>query len=326
MLRLLPRWTDPPNPNDGSRRVRHGEPVNGQLVFDAASWTEAVASDASWAEASWSEASWAEASWSEASWTEASWYEASWAEASWADASWTEATASEATDARVGNAGPAAQAAGVPRSGDSSRRPALSPNGGCRAPTRRRTLRRRPCSRFLRTSVTGRREENGKAAMRVSLRSRVGSGDHRAPEEVLFSTTRHPARHDARAARRREPVADRARLHGARVRRARRRSRCRSSTGCPDTTNWFGVRRPRVRAAAIAQLFMVRTPRNQSYHTTIVFLVPAALILPPQQLAAARARRAHPGVAEVPLPLAACRRSTSRTSRSRSWRRGGRPS
>ena len=34
----------------------------------------------------------------------------------------------------------------------------------------------------------------------------------------------------------------------------------------------------------VAQLFMVRTPSNQSYHTTIVFLVPAALILPPQQL------------------------------------------
>jgi diguanylate cyclase (GGDEF)-like protein/putative nucleotidyltransferase with HDIG domain len=34
-------------------------------------------------------------------------------------------------------------------------------------------------------------------------------------------------------------------------------------------------------AAALAQLFVVRTPRDQSYHTAIVFLVPAALILPP---------------------------------------------
>jgi hypothetical protein len=33
--------------------------------------------------------------------------------------------------------------------------------------------------------------------------------------------------------------------------------------------------------AAIAQLFVVRTPRNQSYHTTIVFLIPAAMLLPP---------------------------------------------
>jgi diguanylate cyclase (GGDEF)-like protein/putative nucleotidyltransferase with HDIG domain len=34
--------------------------------------------------------------------------------------------------------------------------------------------------------------------------------------------------------------------------------------------------------AAIAQLFVVITPRNQSYHTTIVFLIPAAMLLPPE--------------------------------------------
>ncbi|HSS81048.1 MAG TPA: diguanylate cyclase [Gaiellaceae bacterium] len=34
--------------------------------------------------------------------------------------------------------------------------------------------------------------------------------------------------------------------------------------------------------AAVAQLFVVRTPRNQSYHTTIVFLIPAAMLLPPE--------------------------------------------
>jgi diguanylate cyclase (GGDEF)-like protein/putative nucleotidyltransferase with HDIG domain len=33
-------------------------------------------------------------------------------------------------------------------------------------------------------------------------------------------------------------------------------------------------------AAAIAQLFMVRTPRDQSYHTSIVFVMPAVLLLP----------------------------------------------
>ena len=37
-------------------------------------------------------------------------------------------------------------------------------------------------------------------------------------------------------------------------------------------------------AAAIAQIFVVITPRNQSYHTTIVFLIPAALLLPPELL------------------------------------------
>jgi diguanylate cyclase (GGDEF)-like protein/putative nucleotidyltransferase with HDIG domain len=38
-------------------------------------------------------------------------------------------------------------------------------------------------------------------------------------------------------------------------------------------------------AAALAQLFVVRTPRNQSYHTTIVFLIPAVMLLPPELVA-----------------------------------------
>jgi diguanylate cyclase (GGDEF)-like protein/putative nucleotidyltransferase with HDIG domain len=37
-------------------------------------------------------------------------------------------------------------------------------------------------------------------------------------------------------------------------------------------------------AAALAQVFVVITPRNQSYHTTIVFLIAAALLLPPELL------------------------------------------
>jgi hypothetical protein len=37
--------------------------------------------------------------------------------------------------------------------------------------------------------------------------------------------------------------------------------------------------------AAVAQLFVVRTPRDQSYHTTIVFLIPAAILLPPELVA-----------------------------------------
>jgi diguanylate cyclase (GGDEF)-like protein/putative nucleotidyltransferase with HDIG domain len=37
--------------------------------------------------------------------------------------------------------------------------------------------------------------------------------------------------------------------------------------------------------AAIARLFVVRTPNDQAYHTDIVFLIPAALMLPPELLA-----------------------------------------
>jgi hypothetical protein len=52
----------------------------------------------------------------------------------------------------------------------------------------------------------------------------------------------------------------------------------------PDTRGWptFLVL---ATCAAIAQLFVVRTPRDQSYHTTIVFLIPAALLLPPELVA-----------------------------------------
>jgi diguanylate cyclase (GGDEF)-like protein/putative nucleotidyltransferase with HDIG domain len=38
-------------------------------------------------------------------------------------------------------------------------------------------------------------------------------------------------------------------------------------------------------AAAVAQLFVVRTPRNQAYHTTVVFLLPAVMLLPPELVA-----------------------------------------
>jgi diguanylate cyclase (GGDEF)-like protein/putative nucleotidyltransferase with HDIG domain len=52
----------------------------------------------------------------------------------------------------------------------------------------------------------------------------------------------------------------------------------------PDTHGWptFFVL---AGCAAVAQLFVVRTPRDQSYHTTIVFLIPAAILLPPELVA-----------------------------------------
>jgi serine protease AprX len=77
----------PPNPNLALNgfvvRDRSGEPV-----FDAASWSDAAKTSASWDAASWSDASWSDASWSDASWSDASWDAASWSDASWSDASW----------------------------------------------------------------------------------------------------------------------------------------------------------------------------------------------------------------------------------------------
>src|SRR6266540_3218223 len=52
----------------------------------------------------------------------------------------------------------------------------------------------------------------------------------------------------------------------------------------PQTSGWptfFVI----ASCAAIAQLFVVRTPRDQSYHTSIVFLIAAALLLPPELVA-----------------------------------------
>jgi diguanylate cyclase (GGDEF)-like protein/putative nucleotidyltransferase with HDIG domain len=50
-----------------------------------------------------------------------------------------------------------------------------------------------------------------------------------------------------------------------------------------DTTDWtaFFIL---ASAAAVARLFAVRTPADQTYHADIAFLIPAALILPPQLL------------------------------------------
>jgi diguanylate cyclase (GGDEF)-like protein/putative nucleotidyltransferase with HDIG domain len=51
-----------------------------------------------------------------------------------------------------------------------------------------------------------------------------------------------------------------------------------------DTEGWFTFL-VLASCAAVAQLFVVRTPRDQSYHTTIVFLIPGVLLLPPELIA-----------------------------------------
>ena len=80
----------PPTPNFALNRFLVSG--SGSLSFDAASWAEVVAGNASWADASWADASWADASWSAASWADASWADASWADASWADAAFAQAS------------------------------------------------------------------------------------------------------------------------------------------------------------------------------------------------------------------------------------------
>jgi serine protease AprX len=98
----------PPSPNLALNRFLVSG--SGSLSFDAASWAEMVAGNASWADASWADASWADASWSAASWADASWADASWADASWADAAFAQASwADSATED-----GAEGEAAGTP--------------------------------------------------------------------------------------------------------------------------------------------------------------------------------------------------------------------
>jgi diguanylate cyclase (GGDEF)-like protein/putative nucleotidyltransferase with HDIG domain len=104
-----------------------------------------------------------------------------------------------------------------------------------------------------------------------------------APDEVRYATTGNPldTMHEPREG---ETLSTVARAYMALVFVGAAAVTLPFLDRLPGTTNWYGFA-VLASAAAIAQLFMVRTPNNQSYHTTIVFLVPAALILPPQQLA-----------------------------------------
>ena len=76
-------------------------------------------------------------------------------------------------------------------------------------------------------------------------------------------------------------------------------------------------------AAAVAQLFAFHTIRNQVFHTTPLFFIAGVMLLPPQLLILL------PLISHVPDWLRKryawyIQTFNSSTSRSRSWRRGGR--
>ena len=157
---------DPPNPNAGLTAFVTANPANGQLVFDSASWTEAVDERRLVGRG---ELGRGELGRGELGRGELGRGELDRGELDRGELGRRQLDRGDRPPSKERGA-PAAQAAGVPRSGDSSRCPALSPNGGCRAPTRRRTFRRTTGLSIPADLRQGRREENGKAAMRVSLR------------------------------------------------------------------------------------------------------------------------------------------------------------
>ena len=104
-----------------------------------------------------------------------------------------------------------------------------------------------------------------------------------APDEVLFATAGTPLEtmHERRDGEQLSPVA---RAYMMLVIGGALAVTLPFIDRLPSTSSWFAFA-VLASAAAVGQLFRVLTTSSQSYHTTIVFLVPAALILPPQQLA-----------------------------------------
>ena len=307
------RVWNPPNPNAALNQFVAPAADGSGLVFDTASWANVAMADASWAQASWAQASWATASWANASWAQASWANASWASASWAR---------PPGHRPPGRARPGPTPPGPPPPGpqcllglgrlrgqrrgrdERHRRGHLRERARrARHPPRRLAKQHaspglRPGAHALRVNG-GRPSNGGGSPPRWSLRfgygsaaaPRVGVGespdggprpgirdDERCPEHSAGRSRR------ARTARRALPVPAREGLP-LRDRDPRRRGRG-GAVRAPlvDTDGWLTFLVLAV-SAAVAQLFVVGTPRDQSYHTTIVFLIPGVLLLPPELIA-----------------------------------------
>jgi serine protease AprX len=83
-----------PNPNAALNQfLKPG--VDGQLVFDAVSWSDVSWNDVSWDAVSWSDVSWSDVSWDAVSWSDVSWTDVSWTDVSWSDVSWEDNAAGE---------------------------------------------------------------------------------------------------------------------------------------------------------------------------------------------------------------------------------------
>ena len=143
------------------------------------------------------------------------------------------------------------------------------------------------------------------------------------PDEVLFATTGTPldTMHERRDG---ESLSKVARAYMLLVFVAAAAVTLPFLERLPGSTSWYGFA-VLAAGAAIAQLFMVRTPRNQSYHTTIVFLVAGRADPAARAVALIALVVAHSGMAEVPLPLVHPDVQHLQTSRSPSWQRGARP-
>jgi serine protease AprX len=78
-----------PNPNKGLERFVTTA-IDGSVLFDTMSWSNAAKTDKAWNTLSWTDQSWSDQSWSDQAWTAMSWTDMSWTDMSWTDMSWTD--------------------------------------------------------------------------------------------------------------------------------------------------------------------------------------------------------------------------------------------
>jgi serine protease AprX len=84
-------------PNLALNQFVKTDPLTGQKVFDAVSWSNVSWSNVSWSNVSWSNVSWSNVSWSNVSWSNVSWSNVSWSNVSWSNHSTEDNAEGEAT-------------------------------------------------------------------------------------------------------------------------------------------------------------------------------------------------------------------------------------
>ena len=186
---------------------------------------------------------------------------------------WTEATDRRVGDAATGTGGASRRRPPIGSIRHGARQ--LSPNGGCRAPTPYGVRSVEPPGSAIPADLRQGAERGERQGSDEGSRSDsrlCDASDHRARTR---SCSRRPGHRSTRCTSGAdgESLSQVARaLHAARARSALPRSRCRSSAG--SRARRTGSRSPSSRPPRRSRSSSrCSTPRNQSYHTTIVFLV-----------------------------------------------------
>ena len=226
--------------------------------------------------ASWADASWSDLSFASASWADTSTAAASWADLSLASASWADNAGDETAQPDAGAIDPAELAAILAGT--------LDPVTSCSLPGVTRSGE----------SIEG--SPNGDAPSPGGSTFRGGLSTAAHPFDAWRRSTCDEGPHEGMNGR--PPISrsspSPARGETGRCPETRRSTSSRSRSSAAAVTLPFigrlqttapvaGLPHPRL-GSRDARLFVVRTPADQAYHTDIVFLIPAALILPPELL------------------------------------------